>query len=155
MGTSSALNSVLPTCSAAAVSKEEIRNSSRRSSVGNGSDRRSALAQRNVSAQRMSQQGEAPQLQMIDQTGNIIDKIQEAIIAIADPVALAMPAQIGSNHAIVLAEPSGDAVPAAFLVTPTMHQQQWWRSWVSPFGIGQAETLGFEAGLAVGGHHWL
>ena len=61
---------------------------------------------------------------MLDEAGQVIDVIHDAIVAVADPVALAVSAQVVGVNVVAVGEAGGDILPAMLLVAATMHKEE-------------------------------
>ena len=99
------------------------------------------IAQRDIAAHRVADDGDRSDTQLVDQLGKVVDHVVSRIIAIADPVAVTVASVIERDHMPVLAQLLGHPVPAARMVAPAVHEDQRGLSAIAPVEIVQAQAL--------------
>src|SRR5580700_683108 len=99
------------------------------------------IADRDVAAERMRDDGDRRQLLLMDQLRQVVDIGGRRIVAVGGPLAVAMAAQIGRQDVPVLAQRGSHPVPIAAMVAPAMDEQKRRRARVAPVDVMQPEPL--------------
>ena len=102
------------------------------------------ITQGDVSAHRMAHDRHRPPVELVDELGKVIDHVVGHVIAVADPVGIAMPAVIESGDVPVPAQVFRHPVPAARMIAPAMHQHQRRRVAIAPIDIIESQALRYE-----------
>ena len=89
----------------------------------------------------MADNGHGTHPQLMDQLRQIVDHVVGRIIAVADPVAVAMAAMVHRHDMVVFAQLLGDPVPAPRVVAPAMDQHQRRLAAIAPVEIMQPQPL--------------
>ena len=111
------------------------------------------VAQGDVAAERVGDDGERRHFLLMDQLGEVVDVAVHPIAAILRPLAVAMAAQVWGDDVPVFPQVLRHPVPVSAMVPPAMQQQQRWRFGVAPIDIVQPQPLGekYPGGRAAGG----
>ena len=102
------------------------------------------ITERNLSPQGVGDYGDRLLSELMDQLRQIIDEGRHRIVGIWRPVAVAMPAQIGSDDVPAIAKFLRSPVPTATVVAPSMKEDQQRGVLIAPIGIVKPEPLGDE-----------
>ena len=81
------------------------------------------------------------QFLLMDELGQVVDVARHRVVAGRRPGGIAMPAQVGGDDVVFVAQCGGHPVPVAAVVAPAMQQQQRRRGRVAPVHVVQPQPL--------------
>ena len=99
------------------------------------------IAQRDISAERMTNDRDRRQFLLMDQLGKVIDKGGDRVVTVGRPLAVTMSALFGGLHVPVAAQCGGNPVPIAAVIPASMQEHQRRCLRISPIDIVQPQTL--------------
>ncbi len=112
-----------------------------------------AIAQRNVAAERVGDDGNRRQFLLMDQLRQIIDVVRHGVAAGRRPGGITVAAQVRCDHVVVPPQIAGDPVPVAAMIASAMQQDQRRRIGVAPVDVVQTHSLRDEMPRGRTGFH--
>ena len=79
---------------------------------------------------------------LMDELVDVVDVRRHGVVAVRRPLAVAMPAQVGTDDVPVVTQGLRHPVPVAAVVPPAVDQEQRRRVGVAPIDVVKTQTLG-------------